>query len=697
MKKWLIVIGYCMFTAIKADGQMQANNWYFGQLAGISFNSNPPQGLQNGGVISDEGCASISDGQGRLLFYTSGISIINRAHLPMKNGNNLMGDQSSTQGVIIVPQPGNDSIYFVFTNGAVHQLFENGLRYSVVNIRGDNGMGEVLQKNVSLLDNTYERIAAVRHCNNQDIWVLIRKWESDQYYAYLVTATGVNNTPVTSSTGFIVSGDLNRNIGNLKFSSKGDRLACAFGYSLDRVELMDFNRQTGRLTSPVIFNPNNVNAVVGFPGVYGIEFSPDGRLLYANVFNDVFNSSLFQFNIVQRNAAAIEASRQMIHNEISGSGAGSIQVAVDGKLYVAYRGKNALSVIENPNLPGQACNFRPDAMLFDPSGQRRVNAGLPNFIQSYFDAESNVFDFLRLGACDELNVFFRMNNTIGVDSVRWQFGDGGSSVQFDPSHAYAAPGFYNVTLTVYKQTCSGNIQSVNKKIWIAENSHLLDGDKSFCLPGKVLLQSTVKDVNFLWNTNAIDASIEVSNPGLYWLEVENYGCSLRDSVMVSIIDPPLVNLGPDTSVCSQKPVLLDAGPSNGLYLWSTGETSREIRVTKPGDYAVTITTAQGCTATDSVSVLSGDCGLFIPGAFSPNGDGLNDTFGPVDMIQARLYKMTIYNRYGQTIFQTDDPGRKWDGSYQNKQAPIGLYIWVVRYAQKNFLPVTEKGTVLLIR
>ena len=123
-----LLLWLSLFLSVQAMAQREATNWYFGQSAGLNFSTTSPTAILQGGTNSEEGCAAISDNQGRLLFYTNGTSIINRAHLPMKNGSGLNGDQSSTQGVLIVPQPGNDSLYYVFTNGAVHMLLENGLK-----------------------------------------------------------------------------------------------------------------------------------------------------------------------------------------------------------------------------------------------------------------------------------------------------------------------------------------------------------------------------------------------------------------------------------------------------------------------------------------------------------------------------------------------------------------------------------------
>ena len=114
-------------------------------------------------------------------------------------------------------------------------------------------------------------------------------------------------------------------------------------------------------------------------------------------------------------------------------------------------------------------------------------------------------------------------------------------------------------------------------------------------------------------------------------------------------------------------------------------------------YTVTVTSSTGCSATDSVMVYPGDCGLFLPSAFTPNGDGVNDLFGPVDMIYAGSYELTVYNRFGQMVFRTNDPGLKWDGTNKGKAVPTGSYIYMLRMLQPGKDPVRIKGTVVLFR
>lgn len=702
MKSIFYLLAFFLFSR-HSFGQREAANWYFGYFTGATFNSSSPSILRDSKMQSEEGSASISDSHGNLLFYSNGRSLLNRSHTLLKNSDGLLGDRSSTQNIVIIPQPGNDSIYFVFTVGSI-QTENSGCYYSLVNMRRENGLGELIQKNTLLLQGSYEKIAAVRHCNNRDVWVTVRKWESDQYYSYLVSTNGVQSTPVISTTGFMVGGDLQNSVGAMKFSVHGNKLAAAFGYGIDKVELLDFDNQTGMLSNSILFTANTFTGTLEFSGTYGLEFSPNDDLLYISVYNTVDDPAiLYQFNISNPNGASIEASRLNL-SQIPFGGIGNIQIALDGKLYVALPGKKYLGVINDPDVAGTGCNFQLNGIeVVEAGGGHTVRLGLPTFMQGYFNSSFLAYDFENLpGSCLDKNIVFKINHLNGIDSLHWYFGDATESTVLSAtqSHTYLSAGFYDVKLKIFRSGgCVSQTEDVIiKQIWIADSPYFLGNDKEGCELGDVILETTASGVNFLWSNGTTANSITVNSAGVYWLELEKNGCTLRDSVTLTKILPPAIDLGPDDIVCANKPVKLNAGINNASYLWSTGETRKEISVNRPGKYVVTVTPdLNGCVASDSINLAWGDCELLLPTAFSPNGDDVNELFGLASGIMVRSFSMKIYNRYGQLIFHTSDQSKKWDGKFKNKIMPTGLYPWIINYTNKNGFSDVEKGTVLLIR
>ena len=103
-----------ILLSLKSYTQNEAANWFFGEQAGINFNNSSPVSILGGELETDEGCSTISDKFGNLLFYSDGITVWNKNHLIMPNGHGLLGDFSSTQSALIVPKPNSNHIFYLF-------------------------------------------------------------------------------------------------------------------------------------------------------------------------------------------------------------------------------------------------------------------------------------------------------------------------------------------------------------------------------------------------------------------------------------------------------------------------------------------------------------------------------------------------------------------------------------------------------
>src|SRR5680860_458472 len=186
----VLFIIFMMLFDTQSHAQREAANWYFGDKAGLTFNSGLPVALQNGNLQTSEGSAAISDLNGNLLFYTDGRTVYNRQHSIMPNGMGLMGDDSSSQSAIIVPKPLNPGIYYIFTvDRPDYSLQANdpieGVNYTEVDMSLNFGLGAVVEnkKNLHLItynpndpiENEYkssEKISAVVHNDGISYWVV---------------------------------------------------------------------------------------------------------------------------------------------------------------------------------------------------------------------------------------------------------------------------------------------------------------------------------------------------------------------------------------------------------------------------------------------------------------------------------------------------------------------------------------------
>ena len=199
MKCFFSLIVTCLFFCA-AHAQKEGNHWFFGDKAGINFNSGTPV-FEAGSLGTREGCSSISDANGNLLFYTNGVAAWNRNHVLMPNGGfGPSGILSSTQAALIVPQPGNDSIYYIFFTAQIELTATKGLFYIIVNMHHDGGLGDVTGPYTQLYTGIlHEKIAAIKHGNGHDIWVVIHEAGSNVFLEYKITDQGIPATPPNQS------------------------------------------------------------------------------------------------------------------------------------------------------------------------------------------------------------------------------------------------------------------------------------------------------------------------------------------------------------------------------------------------------------------------------------------------------------------------------------------------------------------
>lgn len=414
--------------------QNEAANWYFGKNGGLRFNTTTGTvtAVTDGQLNTLEGCTSISDTDGNLLFYSDGRTIWNTNHIPMPNaseafGTGLKGDDSSTSSGLIVPKPQDLNQYYIFTVDEPHHFnssaFPNqqdgdgvndGLMYSLVDMTLEGGLGDVdpLEKNVPLItyDTTNqtesefkcsEKITAVKADDCFSFWVITHF--VDKFYAFKVDQNGVNTTPVVSTVGPVVPAEgYRRNaLGYLKASPDGSKLAVAHhgfatvlqGETGGGVYLFDFDNDTGIVSNPLtLFGQENNDSP------YGVEFSAENRKVYATISDGISgngSSHVLQWDLESTN---IPGSMTVIHSSNSFS-AGALQLGLDKRIYRAQfdftdfntSGRH-IGVIQNPEADGNAAGYNETGVLLDINGsfQNLSRIGLPPFIQSLFNSQIDI-------------------------------------------------------------------------------------------------------------------------------------------------------------------------------------------------------------------------------------------------------------------------------------------------------------------
>jgi hypothetical protein len=407
----LFILFYALCSCSVTWAQKQQNIWYFGEKAGLDFNGGSVVTRNDGKADGDEGTAGICDSSGAILFYTNGAKVMNRKHALMMNGDNIWSHPSSTQSSIIIPKPGSQRFFYLFTVDMCTWIKagDGAFRYSLVDMCGDGGLGKVVaeEKNVFILDSVTEKLTAVRHQNGVDYWIIVHKHGSSAFYAYQLSAAGLSASPVISSIGSVH--DCNRvpancpggvligiasSAGQMKASPNGKKLALVTTNNryIYR-ELFDFDKSTGLLSNFINLNP--------FPDSldfnYGTSFSPDNTKLYMTKTKFVGMSTISQYDLEAGggNPASTRASEVVLQN-ISTSPRYSnqaMQLGPDGKIYVSHQ-QDYLGVIHEPNKKGTSCNYVEEGFAISPS-----RFGLPSVVDA-FDYSNTVFPVPRTSLRD---------------------------------------------------------------------------------------------------------------------------------------------------------------------------------------------------------------------------------------------------------------------------------------------------------
>jgi len=531
LKIILIIILISSFLPESLISQKENNNWYFGNSCGITFSTpdGKPEAVSGGQIYSEEGCSSISDSTGKLLFYTNGINVYDSGHSLMTGGANLNGHRSSTQSSLIVKKPGNNNLFYIFTCDA-HESKTYGLRYSIVDMDLNAGNGSVIEKNKALKSNIIEQIAAVYHENCEDYWVSTYDYIENKFYSFLLTKNGIDDTVIT------VVKETKYSLGMaFKFSPKGDMAAISRRdmSSVDSpVEVWDFDNSTGIFSNPIRLN--------GYDLPYGIEFSPDGTKIYVS---DWSKGILNQYETGFSNEQDYNNSKVEIANGLGRLGA--IQAGPDKKLYLNIELNSDLRVINNPNEKGVACNFNSAGLDFDIY---RSRLGLPNFpVRCLKYHTVTAANNSELCEGDTLRLFANIETSFNNSDFQWFGPNNYQSSEQNPVIPNTTPnmsGWYKIIAS------SDNMKSSDSTyvtIHPKPEFNILPDNKLLLCRNDSLFVTLDKDfVSYSWSTGEKTKSIHIYKPGNYSVEVSNInGCKESKSFNVTEIDLTLEYITPE--------------------------------------------------------------------------------------------------------------------------------------------------------
>gem|GEM_PF-4802624 len=642
------------------ESNSEGKNWIFGNNALLTFTTPPV--TQTIDAPFPAGTSIVSDPLGNMLFYTNGNTIFDKNGEVMLNGTGLAGAPSQKSNSLIIPKPGSNALYFVFT------LFPKiGLYYSTVNMEKNGGKGEVIQKNALLNSYTIDMAGFINNGNDK-AWLVSPINTGNIFYAYKIVS-GVAK-PVISETGPLIT-----NIEQFKFSPDGTRLIISDG---KQVHFYFFNINSGKVEYVTSLEVPDAN---------GIEFAKNGLKLFISTEN---SGELYYVNLPNQSTVGV---LNKLYEWPAGEKPrlGDLQLAPDGNIYIAKKGQSCLARIEKVN---QIPELKDDILCF-PAGTA-INGVLPSIPQNYVKLPVGI-GIRTEDACISTPAILSATylfERFEVAKVAYQIllGDSILSETNYVEHQFPAPGTYEISYRVIS-VCDDITRK--KSIYIDSMPVYTPlKDTAVCQGTSVALNLNT-NATVVWNNLASASYQEVRDSGWYVAKISHTICSVKDSAKITLYKNPNIDMAPWGFLCEEKQQPINISLVGDYdYQWDyMSHKGSDISIPAAGTYTVTATNTDQCTATDSIVVKNiCEAELYIPDIFSPNADLVNDIFVPKGKYIQR-FEMKIYDRWGEMIFLTKQLEEGWNGVYRGKHAVSGTYGYVIHYDSMDLTGKTSTKTV----
>jgi hypothetical protein len=546
------------------QAQNQANVWYFGQAFGLNFNTSPPAPtvLTNGSNQAysgeGEGTSSICDASGNLLLYSDGDNIYN-------GSGTLITAVSSNYNIaqnLIVPNPANPNQYYYINPWGADRTSNivQGIQYTILSATTPSNGAVVGTANQTLYTTTVTQAMTVVPDQSNGYWLVAHAINSNNFIVWHLTNAGFS-APSFYAVGMTTANN-NQVIAMLKTNSCFNQLAFSY-FNASHIQIVDFNNATGAITT-VLYDITNFE----FPQNYGVEFSPDGTILYSSLNGESSggaNCRLYQFNLSAGASNINLAANRFTLDNIGPGGAvnrfGAVQLGPDSKVYMTTHadwGNNGggVSVINNPNVFGTAAGY--NRLLYQNTNGSITSwpaEGLPPVLRSFLTGNADFGSNLPVvggslyvcaGNTTTFNITFNGAIGAGTTTVNWNYPSGTptiiSGTPTSVSNTYSTAGTYTAQLA-FQDICS-RVYKVQKTINVT--GIITTGNVSCnATPATVTLSGTGSGkANYLW--------FQSNN------SVLGYGATLGKSYPTSTAIPAFFTVLDATTIGSN----ITAGPTN---------------------------------------------------------------------------------------------------------------------------------------
>lgn len=623
MKKIVFVMILSLWQLSTAYSQQEENIWTFGNHAGLDFSNPTPVLFGNYIFPGWGGTASICNSSGSLLFYTNGFWVWNRNHeiMPYLTGGipgysaplapNVgyppmmpWNGAQATQATTIARMPADTNKYFVFSLSTGGQLY-----YSVIDMTLDGGLGDIIpgKKSIVLTSGLTEKMTVVKGCNN--IWLITRALNSNQYRAFEIRDTAINTVPVISNSGNLPLSWYR--FGVIKFSPDGTKMAAACNRnwnSTGGLELYDFDKHSGTISNAQVLDSSSTMAYY-----YGACFSPDNSKLYATVSSFSYQNTFYagkvrQFDLSLPSIASIIASNTLVFTDpyTNSDRLGDLKRGLDNKIYfVSGNGSPNIHVINAPNTAGLACNPVADAIL---SPLWNIYRPLPNDV-----AVLPFHDTTKTST--QITVCFKDSIIITADTGKHHLWNDGI---IGRERTITNGGIYTVKYTnanCENQQDTFKVQFV--KLPVLTHTLYSCPNTNLAKAKLVNAQSDTTTFQYTWkdgNGNTIQQSWSNSGDSILNLSVETYqvqittqtGCDTTLHFTINALPMPYAAFNSDTVFCLEKQADFTVDSMNAtVWKWYFGdgnfsdEYNASYKYYKADTYRVSLVVKniEGCTDT----------------------------------------------------------------------------------------------------
>jgi hypothetical protein len=578
---WLCLL-FCA-SHFDAQAQRRAWNWYFGDNAGVTFRSGLPQAVSDGALATEEGCASFSNpANGDLYFYTDGVTVYNRSHQPMPNGTGLNGDPSTSQSALILPWPGTTDRFVIVNPAPITSTNPSGkcfcLSFSVVDMRLDGGMGDVVSKNTVLIAGVSEHLTATASCLEDAWWVIAKSSTSPEFYSFKLSTSGF--APLPKVSPIALSNDA-RDVGQMHTSPDGNFLAITATSGLTQIFRV-------LRTDGTVFDGVDLFKDPSIGSTYGCSFSRDSRalLVASSVTTPKKGADIYRFTISDRSPVSIENTREHIGFLPGSDALTPMQLGPDGRIYVGRPGIPYLAMITEPS--SQTINLVDSAVTLTSN----CRSGLPNFIDwilgPHTPGDSSclypVAIMDNLEACVHDCLVLRDRSVGDITQKQWNIPGAipPSSAQNQPRMCFPTPGTYGGSLVTSNDF---GADTSFFEVHILPGPVLTTDSIVYSCQGAPVRLNVSGAARYEWfpKTGLSDpfSSTPLANPSVN-TTYRVIGSSGRDCDDTATVRVVIVRLkaGPDVATCSGGSVKLTADAAQS-YRWEPAEFVSDPTVREP--------------------------------------------------------------------------------------------------------------------